>query len=177
MPDFLDAADGPKRWAPLLLGVGCVGLWLVGWQQSLITIESWERDYGHGSVATGYWVTGIGAAILAVTGTYATLRYHEGQTGDPTSLIRRPRRSDAGPILTWVAGIGGLISVRRAGARDLPAGLGRRADGVHGRSGHDLGAYGAGDGGRRKRSAQRPRRASRLGLPRSASVAASGRPA
>ena len=109
LPDFLDAPDGPKRWAPLVIGLGCVGLWLVGWQQSLITIESWERDYGHGSIAAGFWVTGIGAAILAVTGTYASLRYREGQKTDATALLRRPRRTDAGPILAWVLGIAGLL--------------------------------------------------------------------
>jgi len=109
IPDFFDAVEGPRRWAPLFVGVGCLGLWLVGWQQSLITIESWERDYGHGSIAAGFWITGIGAGILAVTGTYASLRYREGQKTDATALLRRPRRTDAGPILAWVLGIAGLL--------------------------------------------------------------------
>jgi hypothetical protein len=108
-PDFLDAPDGARRWAPLIVGLICVGVWLLGWQQSEIMIESWEHDFGHGSVVAGLWVTGIGVAIVAISGAYATLRYHEGQTGDPTALIRAPRRSDAGPILTWVGGIAGML--------------------------------------------------------------------
>jgi hypothetical protein len=108
-PDFLSAPEGARRWAPLVLGLVCLGVWLVGLQQSELTIESWQRDYGNGSIAAGYWITGIGAVLVAITGAYATLRHHESQTSDPIALFRRPRRTDAGPILTWVGGIAGLL--------------------------------------------------------------------
>jgi hypothetical protein len=108
--DFLRALDGARRWAPLLLGLGCVGIWLLGFQAAQMAIASWERDTGHGSMVIGYWVAGLGVGIVALVGAFASLRYHEGQTGDPTALIRRPRWSDAGPILTWIGGIAGLIA-------------------------------------------------------------------
>jgi hypothetical protein len=107
--DFLDSPDGARRWAPLIVGLVCVGLWLVGLQQSLITIESWRRDYGDGAIVAGWWVTGIGALIVGVTGTFATLRHHDGQPSNRSVIVRKPRRSDAGPILTWLGAIGGMI--------------------------------------------------------------------
>jgi hypothetical protein len=108
-PDFLYAVEGARRFAPLFLGIGCVGIWLLGLQAANMAIAGWEKDDGHGSVVIGYWIAGLGVWIVALVGANATLRYHEGQTSDPTSLIRRPRWSDSGPILTWVGGIGGLI--------------------------------------------------------------------
>jgi hypothetical protein len=108
--DFLDAADGARRWAPLLLGLACVGIWLLGWQSSQIAIQHWEEDDGHGAMAIGYWVAGLGVWIVAIVGAYATLRYHEGQTSDPTALVRLPRRSDAVPIATAIGAVIGLIA-------------------------------------------------------------------
>jgi hypothetical protein len=108
-PDFLYALEGARRFAPLFLGIGCVGIWLLGLQAANMAIASWVRDDGHGSIVVGYWIAGLGAWIVAIVGAYASLRYHEGQTSDPTSLIRRPRWSDLGPILTWVGGIAGLV--------------------------------------------------------------------
>ena len=119
--DSLDAPEGLRRWAPLIVGLVCVGLWLVALQQSLITIESWRRDYGDGAVVAGWWVTGVGAVIVGITGAYATLRPHEGQASDPNSILRKPRRSDAGPILTWVGGIAGLIVGAAAALEIFPA--------------------------------------------------------
>jgi hypothetical protein len=107
--DFLDAPDGARRWAPLIVGLVCVGLWLVGLQQSLITIESWHTQYGDGTIVAGWWVTGVGALIVGITGVYATLRHHEGQPSGRSVIVRKPRRSDAGPILTWLGGIAGLF--------------------------------------------------------------------
>ena len=119
--DSLNAPEGLRRWAPLIIGIVCVGLWLVALQQSLITIESWRRDYGDGAVVAGWWVTGIGALIVGITGAYATLRHHEGETSDATALLRKPRRSDAGPILTWVGGIAGLVLGAGAALEIFPA--------------------------------------------------------
>jgi hypothetical protein len=108
-PEFLDAPEGLRRWAPMLLGLVCVGLWLLGFQAAQFQIAGWVDDDGHGSMAIGFWIAGLGAMALAVAGSYATLRYHEGQTTDPTALIRLPRRSDAPTLLAWVFGIGGLV--------------------------------------------------------------------
>jgi len=108
-PDFLDAVDGVRRWAPLLLGLACVGIWLLGWQSGQFRIQGWEDDDGHGSMVIGYWIAGVGVAIVAAVGAYATLRYHEGQTSNPTALVRRPRRSDAIALLGWVGAIAGLF--------------------------------------------------------------------
>ena len=108
-PDFLDAPEGLRRWAPMLLGLVCVGLWLLGFQAAQFQIASWVDDDGHGSMAIGYWIAGVGALSLAIAGSYATLRYHEGQTTDPAAFIRLPRRSDAPTLLAWIFGIGGLV--------------------------------------------------------------------
>ena len=107
--DFLYAVDGARRWSPLIVGLICVGIWLLGWQQSHMRIEAWEDKGGHGSMVVGYWVAGLGVAIVAITGAFATLRHHEGQTFDPLALVRLPRRSDAVPLGTWVGGIAGMV--------------------------------------------------------------------
>src|SRR5262245_20543067 len=119
--DSLNAPEGLRRWAPMIVGLVCVGLWLVALQQSLITIESWRRDYGDGAIVAGWWVTGIGAGIVGITGAYATLRHRDGETTDATALIRKPRRTDAGPILTWVGGIAGLLVGAGAALEIFPA--------------------------------------------------------
>jgi hypothetical protein len=108
-PDFLDAVDGLRRWAPLLLGLACVGVWLLGWQSAQFRIQGWEDDDGSGSMTIGYWIAGVGVAIVAVVGAYATLRYHAGQSSDPLALVRMPRRSDAVTLVGWIGGIGGLL--------------------------------------------------------------------
>jgi hypothetical protein len=119
--DFLIAPDGARRWAPLFVGVVCVGLWLVTLQQSLMTIESWRGNYGDGSIVPGLWVTGLGVLIVAVTGAYATLRHHEGPAGERTAILRMPRRSDAGTILAWLGGIAGLVLGAGAALEIFPA--------------------------------------------------------
>jgi hypothetical protein len=107
--DFLDANDGARRWAPMLIGFACVALWLLGRQSALQAIAGWENDDGHGSIVVGYWIAGVGVALVTVVGTFATLRYHEGQTTDPTALLRMPRRTDAGPLGTAIGAIGGAV--------------------------------------------------------------------
>jgi hypothetical protein len=107
-PDFLDAVDGARRYAPLLLGLACVGVWLLGWQAGQIRIAGWVEDSGDGSMSVGYWIAGVGVLIVAVAGAYATFRYHEGQTSDPRALLRMPRRSDAVTLFAWIGGLAGL---------------------------------------------------------------------
>lgn len=107
--DLLHAVEGPRRWAPLILGLLSVGIWLLGFQSAQMAIRGWEDDTGHGSMVIGYWLTGVGVAIVAAVGSYATLRHHDGQRGDPLALVRRPRRSDAAAVLGWVGGIAGLL--------------------------------------------------------------------
>jgi len=119
-PDFLYAVDGARRWAPLLLGLACVGIWLLGWQFGQLRIQGWEDDDGHGSMAIGYWIAGVGVSIVAVVGAYATLRYHEGQTSNPTALVRRPRRSDAIALLGWIGAIVGLVAGASAALSIFP---------------------------------------------------------
>ena len=106
--DFLDAVDGVRRWAPLLLGLACVGIWLLGWQSAQFRIQGWEDDDGSGSMTIGYWIAGVGVAIVAIVGAYASLRYHEGQRSDPLALLRMPRRS-AVALVGWIGGMAGLL--------------------------------------------------------------------
>ena len=58
--DFLEAPDGGRRWTPMLIGVVCVGIWLLGRQQAEQAIAAWEDDDGSGTLVMGYWVAGIG---------------------------------------------------------------------------------------------------------------------
>jgi hypothetical protein len=108
-PEFLDAPDGARRYAPMLLGLVCVGIWLLGWQSAHFRIAGWEDDDGSGTMVVGYWIAGLGALVLGAVGSYATLRYHEGQTSNPVALVRLPRRSDAPTLIGWLGGIGGLV--------------------------------------------------------------------
>jgi hypothetical protein len=110
--EFLYAPDGARRYAPLLIGLACVALWVLGRQSALQAIAGWENDDGHGSIVIGYWIAGIGVAIVAVVGSYATLRHHEGQTSDPVALVRLPQRTDVVPL----ASAAGAIIVGIAGA-------------------------------------------------------------
>jgi hypothetical protein len=110
--EFLYASDGGRRYAPMIIGLVCVGLWILGRQSALQAIAGWERDYGHGSIVIGYWIAGLGVAIVAVVGSYATLRHHEGQTSNPTALLRLPRRTDVIPL----ASLAGALIVMIAAA-------------------------------------------------------------
>jgi len=119
-PEFMYAVDGPRRYAPMLLGLVSLGVWLLGWQAGQMAIAGWEDDDGSGTMVIGYWIAGIGVAIVAVVGSYATLRYHEGQTSNPTALVRVPRPSDLGPVLGWIGGIVGLFAGAAAALEIFP---------------------------------------------------------
>ncbi len=108
--DFLDAPDGGRRWAPMLIGFVCLGIWLLGRQEAELVIAGWEDDDGSGSIVTGFWFAGVGVLLVAIVGSYASLRHHEGETSSPTSLIRSPRRSDLEPLGATFGGIAGAIA-------------------------------------------------------------------
>lgn len=118
--DFLEAPDGGRRWTPMLIGVVCVGIWLLGRQQAEQAIAAWEDDDGSGTLVMGYWVAGIGAVIVAVLGSFASLRHHEGETSSPTSLLRMPRRSDLEPLGATFGAIAGAIGAGGAAVAIFP---------------------------------------------------------
>jgi hypothetical protein len=108
-PGFLEAPDGGRRWAPMLIGLACVCLWLLGRQSAEIEIGRWENDDGSGSLQPGYWIAGAGVILVAIAGSIASLRRHEGESGSPLSLVRMPRSSDVVPLATAVGAIAGLV--------------------------------------------------------------------
>ncbi len=107
--DFLEAPDGGRRWAPMLIGLVCLGIWLLGRQMAEQAIAAWEDDSGHGSIVTGYWVAGVGVLAVLIVGSFASLRHHEGETSSATALLRMPRRSDLAPLGASVGAIAGAI--------------------------------------------------------------------
>lgn len=114
---FIEAVEGPRRWAPMVIGLACLGLWLVGAQSAGNAIRRWEGDDGTGSLAPGYWIAGVGAVAVAIAGTIAALRRRPGEPAVRMPLPRRPRRSDietvaaaAGAVLGAIAGsVGALL--------------------------------------------------------------------
>ena len=108
--DFLDAPDGGRRWAPMIIGLVCFGVWLLGRQEAELMIAGWENDDGSGSIVPGFWFAGIGVILVAIVGSYASLRHREGETWSATSLIRLPRRSDLEPLGATLGGIAGAIA-------------------------------------------------------------------
>ena len=109
IPGFFTAVDGGRRWAPMLIALACLALWILGRQSSEMAIRAWEDDDGNGAITFGYWVTGLGVAVIVILGSYATLRHREGQTSDPTALLRLPRRGDVVPLAMTVGGLAGMV--------------------------------------------------------------------
>lgn len=104
--DFLSAPDGGRRWAPMVIGLVCVGIWLLGRQRAELSIATWEDDAGGGSIVAGWWFAGLGVLLVAILGSYVSLRHHEGETSSPTALLRLPRRSD---LVTLGATVGAVV--------------------------------------------------------------------
>jgi hypothetical protein len=104
--DFLEAPDGGRRWAPMVIGLTCVGIWLLGHQRAELSIATWEDDAGGGSIVAGWWFAGLGVLIVAIIGSYVSLRHHEGETSSATALLRLPRRSD---LVTLGATVGAIV--------------------------------------------------------------------
>jgi hypothetical protein len=108
--DFLDATDGVRRWAPMVIGLACLGVWIVGRLEAEQAIATWERDTGSGSLGIGWWLTGIGVITVLVLGSYASLRHHEGEAASAGSLLRTPRRSDIPSIVATLGAIAGAVA-------------------------------------------------------------------
>ena len=68
-------------------GAACVALWLLGGQQAAMEIRSWEEDSGGGSLAFGWWLAGAGAVLVAVVGSYASLRRHPDRSAAPEPAL------------------------------------------------------------------------------------------
>lgn len=107
---FLEAADGARRWTPMLIGLACVFLWLLGGQAAQMEIGRWQDDDGSGSLQPGYWLTGLGAVTVAIIGTVASARLRETDAGSGLPSLRRPGRSDAAQLAAAAGGIGGAIA-------------------------------------------------------------------
>jgi hypothetical protein len=108
--DFLDAPDGGRRWAPMIIGLVCLGLWLLGRQQAEQAIRAWEDDDGSGSLVIGYWIAGIGVLLVLALGSFASLRHHEGETSSPIAVLRRPRASDLPSLGAALGSVAGAIA-------------------------------------------------------------------
>lgn len=118
--DFLEAPDGGRRWAPMLIGLVCLGIWLLGRQQAEQAIAAWVDYDGSGSIVTGWWVAGAGVLIIAVVGSFTSLRHHEGETSSPTSLLRLPRTSDLAPLGATLGALAGAIGGGSAAVAIFP---------------------------------------------------------
>lgn len=105
--DFLEAVDGARRWAPMLIGLACIALWLLGRQSAEIAIRHWEDDDGRGSLVVGYWIAGAGVLACAIAASIASLRRRPGETGFPVPRPRMPRRDDIESIAAAVGAITG----------------------------------------------------------------------
>jgi hypothetical protein len=111
-PEFLEAPDGARRWAPMLIGLACIALWLLGRQQAEMAIRSWEADSGGGSITTGWWINGIGVLIVTAAGSFSSLRRRPGAAPASFRVGRSPRRSDIQSVTGAIgAGVGTIAGV------------------------------------------------------------------
>lgn len=110
-PEFLESSDGGRRWVPMIIGVACVALWLLGGQQAEMEIRSWEEDSGGGSLAFGWWLAGAGAVLVAVVGSYASLRRHPDRSAAPEPPPRRSAPSRRSPIQSLATSVGAVAGM------------------------------------------------------------------
>ena len=123
--DFVRAPDGARRWAPMIIGLVCLGDWVIGRQQGQFEIGRWVDQGGRGALTPGFYVAGVGALGVALVGSFASLRRREGETGGPASLFRMPRRSDLPTLLTALGALAGLaLSVALAVSLFPPVAIG-----------------------------------------------------
>jgi hypothetical protein len=108
-PEFLVAPDGVRRYTPMLVGIACIALWLLGRQQGEMAIRGWEADSGGGSIATGWWVNGAGVLTMAVVGSFSSLRRRPGDAKVPSPVGRGPRRIDIRSISAAVGATVGTV--------------------------------------------------------------------
>ena len=109
-PEFLVAPDGARRYTPMLVGIACIALWLLGRQQAEMAIRGWEADSGGGSIATGWWINGVGVLTVAVVGSFSSLRRRPGDVKSAASVTRGPRRLDIRSISAAVGGVLGTVA-------------------------------------------------------------------
>jgi hypothetical protein len=122
---FLAARDGARRWTPMVIGLVCLGDWFIGRQQAEFEIGRWLDQGGRGGLAPGFFVAGIGAIGVALSGSYSSLRHREGEVGGPSSVFRMPRRSDLPTLATAVGCLVGLaIAVAAAVSLFPPIAIG-----------------------------------------------------
>lgn len=107
---FVEATDGPKRWAPMLIALAGVVLWLVGSQSSATAIRRWEGDDGTGSLALGYWIAGAGVVTAAVAATIAAVRRRPGEGPIRLPHPRLPGRGDVEGVLGAVGAVVGAVA-------------------------------------------------------------------
>ncbi len=107
--DFSEPIEGIRRWLPLVVGMICLGIWILGWQSATLAISHWEDDDGRGSIATGYWVAGAGVAIVAVVGAIITLRRRRGEPRIPIPQPRMARRDDIPGLAGFIGGVAGAV--------------------------------------------------------------------
>jgi hypothetical protein len=112
-PEFLESSDGGRRWVPMLIGLACVALWLLGGQQGLMEIKSWEEDSGGGSLAVGWWLAGVGALLVAIVGSYASLRRRpdrQSRPEPPPTARTPPRRRPVESLATTAGAVAGTVA-------------------------------------------------------------------
>jgi hypothetical protein len=107
--DFSEPIGGIRRWLPLVIGVICLGLWVLGWQSANLAIAHWQEDDGRGSIVAGYWVAGLGVAIVTVVGAIVTLRPRQGEPRMPIPEPRMARRDDIPVVGGWLGGAVGAV--------------------------------------------------------------------
>ena len=108
-PDFMNAVDGARRWAPLLARPRLrrdLAARMAGRADADRRLGGRRRPRLDGDRLLDR--RRRRRSIVAVVGAYATLRYHEGQTSNPTALLRcrgDPTRSRWGHgSAVWPAG-------------------------------------------------------------------------
>jgi hypothetical protein len=107
--DFTEPIGGIRRWLPLVAGLVCVGIWVLGWQSANLAISHWADDDGRGSIVAGYWVAGVGVAIVTIAGAVITLRPRVGEPRMPVPQPRAPRRDDIPEVVAWIGGVAGAL--------------------------------------------------------------------
>lgn len=95
------------RYAPLGLGLVCLGIWGLGVQAALIDIGHWIDDDGSGALAIGAWIAGLGGAVLvAVAGTATSLLP---RPNAETVRLGRPGREAIEPVAAAIGAVAGIV--------------------------------------------------------------------
>jgi hypothetical protein len=76
------------RFIPLALGLINAMVWIETLRFAQAAVAHWEGESGMGSVTTAMWVAGIGAAAVALSGTWLSLRHRTSSPPDPDPSAR-----------------------------------------------------------------------------------------